>query len=188
LSRFPFVMIHTRLNCHPERCVLLRSRRSTESKDPYNRTAPPFSRKFSVPFPVKRQSLTLCSVNADRDPSTWQVDSPANPLLCSEYMASLSTINCHPERSALLRLRRSTESKDPDNRTAPPFSRKFSVPFPNKSLPPIIPYRCLLRHYGVESAVLSQQDFPEHAVLPQLNGLQPHQFQKRQKHTDQCLS
>src|SRR5215472_7868840 len=56
-----------------------------------------------------------------------------------------------------------------------------------RSLSPIVSYRRRSRHDGFKSRVLAQQDFPEQAVLPQLDGLQPYQFEQRQEHRDQRL-
>src|SRR5215472_8171435 len=56
-----------------------------------------------------------------------------------------------------------------------------------RSLSPIVSYRRRSRHDGFKSRVLAQQDFPERAVLPQLDGLQPYQFEQRHEHRDERL-
>jgi hypothetical protein len=55
------------------------------------------------------------------------------------------------------------------------------------SLSPIIAHSGLFRHDRFESYMFSQKDFPEQAVLPQLDRLQSHHFKQRQKHTNQRL-
>src|SRR5581483_2182071 len=67
------------------------------------------------------------------------------------------------------------------------FVAKKMAPQDDKSFP-VVADGGLRGHDGVESYVLSNQNFAEHAVLAQLDGLHANQFEQRQKNADQRLT